>query len=337
MSRARGRAVWLLAVMLTLGLLGVLRAKNLGANIVPTAAQDPPTAEATSTSTPTSSGSPRPTRTATSRASATPTPLPRSPREHTVEILSVRPHDRDAFTQGLLLHDGRLFESTGRRGSSTVREVDPLTGEVLRQTRLPATDFGEGLARVDDRLIQLTWQEDVAHVWDLETFAPRGLISYSGEGWGLCFDGRRLVMTNGDDRLHFRDPETMARLDTAPITLAGRPLEDVNELECVDDRVWGNVWFEDFIVAIDPATGEVTDRVDATPLRERLAADYPGVPVNVLNGIAYDPTTGHWLLTGKLWPALFEVRFDPGRASPTPTVITPPRPVFLPRLERPRR
>jgi glutaminyl-peptide cyclotransferase len=290
--------------------------------------------------------------TATPVVDATPTPpISPPPVEHTLEILSVRPHDSNAFTQGLLLFEGRLFESTGRRGASTVREVDPATGAVLRQARLPVTDFGEGLARVGDRLIQITWQEGVAHVWDLETFAPRGLLSYTGEGWGLCYDGEQLVMTDGGDTLQFRDPESFALRGEVAVTLAGRRLEQINELECVGGRVWANVWFEDFIVAIDPDTGAVTDRVDATPLKQRLARDYPSVPTNVLNGIAYDPDTGHWLLTGKLWPALFEVRFVPGieSATPTPTVTatttatstptaTPtPRPLHLPRLEGRRR
>ncbi len=255
------------------------------------------------------------------------------PTQHTIEIVSIRPHDGDAFTQGLLLHEGRLFESTGRRGTSTVREVDPVSGAVLRQQALPASDFGEGLARVDDRLIQITWQAGIAHVWDLESFAPRTTFAYEGEGWGLCYDGARLAMTDGGSRLIFRDPATFAELGRVTIWLRGAALRRVNELECVGDRVWGNVWFEDFIVAIDPVTGNVTDIVDASALMERIRTEYPTHPSNVLNGIAFDPDTGHWLLTGKLWPELYEVRFVPVGAAPSATPVGPATPSATPVLD----
>lgn len=223
------------------------------------------------------------------------------------EVLTVIPHDREAFTQGLVWHDGTLYESTGLYGRSSLREVDRFTGEVRRERRLDPSLFGEGLARVGDRLIQLTWQQGIALVYDLPTFDRVGEHSYTGEGWGLCFDGEQLVMTDGSSDLAFRDPETFAPLGRVAVTLNGRPVERLNELECVGDRVYANIWMTDLIVRIDPRTGRVDAVIDAAGLlapEERWGTD-------VLNGIAYDQDNGTFLVTGKLWPKLFEVRFVP--------------------------
>ena len=226
-------------------------------------------------------------------------------RDLVVRIRSDRPHDPRAFTQGLELHGGRLYESTGGFGSSTLRRVDPRTGELEASVSLPADLFGEGLAVVGDRLIQLTWRAGQAIVWDPEEMREVGRLSYEGEGWGLCFDGRRLVMSDGSDTLTFRDSETFEVLGQVRVSLAGRSLTALNELECVDGAVWANVWQTDEIVRIDPFSGRVLAVVDASallPTHERQRAD-------VLNGIAWDAEAGTFLLTGKLWPRLFEVFF----------------------------
>ncbi len=225
------------------------------------------------------------------------------------EILSVRPHDPNAFTQGLLLHDGLLYESTGRYGESTLREVDPETGEVLRQHELVPSLFAEGLALVDDRLIQITWQERSALVYDLDTFRFEQSFSYRGEGWGLCYDGESLYMSDGSDVITVRDPENFRVLDTLNVTFGDQPLVQINELECVDDSIYANVWQTDFIVRIDKWSGVVDGLID---LRGLLAPeDRPADPGGVLNGIAYDPESETFLITGKLWSQLFEVRFIP--------------------------
>lgn len=229
------------------------------------------------------------------------------PERLTAKVLSVRPHDAEAFTQGLLLHGGALFESTGLYGSSSLREVDPTTGTVKRKLSLPGRYFAEGLAAVDDRLIQLTWKEEKAFVYQLSDFKPAGELRYDGEGWGLCFDGRRLVMSDGSDRLTFRDAQTFAVLGEVHVTSAGKPVDALNELECVDGAVYANVWETDDILRIDPASGKVTAVIDASGLLtpgERRRAD-------VLNGIAWDPQRKTFLITGKLWPKLFEVTFVP--------------------------
>jgi len=226
------------------------------------------------------------------------------------EVMSVRPHDWRAFTQGLLLHNGLLYESTGLYGQSTLREVDPQTGEVYRRLDLPPNLFGEGLALVDDRLIQLTWIEGIAIVYDLPTFEKRAELRYSGEGWGLCYDGEKLVMSDGSDQLYFREPSTFALLGQVEVLLEGRPVRRLNELECVGDSVYANVWQTDDILRIDQRTGRVVAIVDASGLltpEERRARS----PDDVLNGIAYDATNDAFLITGKRWPSLFEVRFVP--------------------------
>jgi glutaminyl-peptide cyclotransferase len=226
-----------------------------------------------------------------------------------VEVLATFPHDPDAFTQGLELRDGLLYESTGRYGRSDVRVTDLETGAVLRRVPLPDEFFGEGLTLVGDHVWQLTWQEQVALRRDRESLAERDRVAYDGQGWGLCHDepGGRLVMSDGSAELTFRDPETFAVRGTVRVRHGDLPVERLNELECVGGVVWANVWLTDEIVRIDPSTGAVTAVVDASGL---LPADQrPGV--DVLNGIAAVPGTDTFVITGKLWPTVFHVRFVP--------------------------
>jgi glutamine cyclotransferase len=230
-----------------------------------------------------------------------------TPEQLKVKVLSKHPHDPSAFTQGLLLKDGELYESTGLEGRSSLRRVDPATGEVRQQIEVPAEFFAEGLARVEDRLLQLTWQDGVAFEYDQESFEKQGEFKYDTEGWGLCYDGQRLVMSDGTSTLFFRDPDTFERIGEVPVTLAGAPQAMLNELECVGNQVYANVWQTDTIVRIDPSTGAVGAVIDASGLltpEERSRAD-------VLNGIAWDPARGTYIITGKLWPWLYEVQFEP--------------------------
>jgi glutaminyl-peptide cyclotransferase len=227
------------------------------------------------------------------------------PLDH--EVVARRPHDVEAFTQGLVLDpSGRLFESTGLLGRSSLREVDPADGRVLRRRALHDERFGEGLALVGDRLIQLTWQNGIAITWDVETFEPLTTYEYEGEGWGLCHDGTRLVMSDGSDHLTFRDPETFAVLGDVTVTLDGEPVAALNELECVDGAVWANVYQTDRIVRIDPETGAVTGTLDLDGIIEPRPDDAQHRAV--LNGIAYDQAADTFLVTGKLWPELIEIR-----------------------------
>lgn len=225
-----------------------------------------------------------------------------------VKVLAVRRHDPEAYTQGLVWDRGTLYESAGQYGQSSLREVDPANGQVRRQAALPVRYFAEGLALAGDRLIQLTWQEGTAFGYRPATFERVGEYHYSGEGWGLCYDGRRLVMSDGSDRLTFRDPQTFGALGEVRVRREGRPVRNLNELECVEGSVYANVWQTEEIVRIDPASGEVTAVVDASGLlsdAERRAG------AEVLNGIAYLPESKTFLITGKYWPKMFEVAFIP--------------------------
>lgn len=222
-------------------------------------------------------------------------------------------HDPQAFTQGLLFFQGQLFESTGLYGSSTLRRVDLATGAVKQSISLAATEFGEGLAQVDDRLIQLTWKSGSAHVYDLTSFELRNSFDYSGEGWGLCYDGQRLVMSDGSGSLFFRNPVTFEMTGSVAVTRDGASLRQLNELECVNGWVYANVWQTKHIVKIDPATGTVV----ATILVDGLLSSEEAANADVLNGIAYLPETSRFYITGKLWPKLFEVDF-PESAGPVP-------------------
>ena len=224
-------------------------------------------------------------------------------------IHAEHPHDPEAFTQGLLLHENYLYESTGLNGRSSLRRVDPVSGEVLQRIDIDEQYFAEGLALVGDRLIQLTWQAGEAFVHNVESFEPLGGFTYEGQGWGLCYDGARLVMSDGGSTLEFRDAETFEPIGEVEVTLDGAAMRNLNELECVGSRVWANVWMTDMIVEIDPASGVITSVVDAARLKAAAAAESPGI--DVLNGIAHDPESGRFLLTGKLWPIVFEVDFVP--------------------------
>jgi len=224
-----------------------------------------------------------------------------------VTVLGQHPHDHLAFTQGLLLHGGYLYESTGLVGRSSLREVDRASGEVLRYRAVPPPHFAEGLELVGEELLQLTWQTGVLFRYDLTTFELTSEQRYEGEGWGLCYDGSSLWMTDGSATLYERQPETFEVLSSVQVLLDGKPLPRLNELECVDGKVYANVWLTDEIVRIDPGTGRVEALIDASALRELVGIHDRDA---VLNGIAYDAEREVFLVTGKLWPALFEVRFD---------------------------
>jgi len=223
-------------------------------------------------------------------------------------VLSVRPHDPTAYTQGLVWDHGTFYESAGLYGRSSLRQVEPRTGEVLRRVDLAPGFFAEGLALVGNRLLQLTWKEGVAFQYDARTFERTGEFHYEGEGWGLCDDGRRLVMSDGSDHLGFRDRRTFALLGGVDVRLDGRPATQLNELECVDGAIYANVWRTDEILRIDPANGRVTAVIDAGGLLDAAAQEQ----ADVLNGIAYDPEKKTFYITGKLWPKMFEVVFVGG-------------------------
>lgn len=221
-------------------------------------------------------------------------------------VLTVYDHDPRAYTQGLVWYDGKIFESTGQYGDSSLQRWDLDTGEVEKKVTLPPDLFGEGLAMVGERLVQLTWRQGIAFVYRPGDLSRSGKLAYEGEGWGLCFDGEQLFMSDGTHVLTVRDPEDLSIIRRLVVTRRGTLLDRLNELECVEGWIFANVYQTDEIVKIDPKTGMIHTTIDASGLlspSEQVAAD-------VLNGIAYRPTTKTFLLTGKHWPKLFEVVFE---------------------------
>ncbi|WP_159843312.1 glutaminyl-peptide cyclotransferase [Nocardia sp. CY41] len=223
-----------------------------------------------------------------------------------IEVLGTRPHDPKAFTQGLEVDGDVLYEGTGLAGASSVRASRLTTGEELARTELPAPFFGEGITLAGATLWQLTWHDGVAIARDPATLAERGRVRYDGEGWGLCAADGRLVMSDGTDRLTFRDPVTFA--PTGSIELTSRNGARLNELECAaDGSVYANDWPTDTILRIDPDSGAVLATADAAGLLPATAR----ADADALNGIAQLPGTDRFLITGKNWPTMFEVRFTP--------------------------
>lgn len=224
---------------------------------------------------------------------------------YTAHVVARHAHDPSAFTQGLLYYQGHLYESTGLYGQSSVRRVAVASGQVLTRTALPNDLFGEGLARVGKRLFQLTWKKGVALVYSLPNLRLIGQRYYHGQGWGLTWNGRQLIMSDGSATLRFVDPDNFAVKRRLHVTYKGRPVDKLNELEYFCGAIWANIRYSDTIVRIDPVSGVVVATLDATPLR--LALPEPD-EAGVLNGIAWDQQKQRLFVTGKNWSVLFEIR-----------------------------
>ena len=220
------------------------------------------------------------------------------------EIVKTFPHDPRAFTQGLAFADGYLYEGTGQKGESSLRRVKLENGEVVQIKRLEDQYFGEGIALVGDSIVQLTWQAGTGFVYDRKSFDRRRSFTYDGEGWGLTYDGTRLIMSDGSDALRFLDPKTFKESGRVQVKDGGRPVTQLNELEFVKGEVFANVWGSDRIARISPKTGQVTGWIDL----RGLLAPHEATNVDVLNGIAYDAAGDRLFVTGKWWPKLFEIR-----------------------------
>jgi len=230
-------------------------------------------------------------------------------------VVHAYPHDPNAYTQGLLFLDGHLYESTGLNGRSSLRMVDLETGRVLQSAPLPSQYFAEGLAAWGSTLVQLTWQNHVAFVYDRFSFRQLRTISYPWEGWGLTADSQSLILSDGTSTLRFLDPADFHELREVTVKDHGRPVDQLNELEYIRGEVYANVWHTDRIARIAPITGKVLGWIDLTGL---LPEDQRSDPEAVLNGIAYDADRGRLFVTGKLWPRLFEIEVVPQAAKPVP-------------------
>lgn len=229
---------------------------------------------------------------------------------HGYEVVAAWPHDAGAFTQGLAYADGRLYESTGRYGESSLRLVDLETGTVLRRRDLAARHFGEGIALLGRRIYQLTWRSGTGFVYARDTFALLETFRYDGQGWGLTTDGRRLIMSDGSAVLRFLDPDTFRVARTVEVHDGGEAVVNLNELEYVRGEIYANVWGSDAVARIDPASGAVRAWIDLSGLHPVRSAD------GVLNGIAYDAERDRLFVTGKLWSRLYQIRLRPPRRGP---------------------
>jgi glutamine cyclotransferase len=223
------------------------------------------------------------------------------------KIVKAYPHDPEAYTQGLIYRDGFLYESTGRNGRSTLRKVKLETGEVVHQERLDPRYFAEGLAEWNGRLIQLTWQSNLGFVYNAATFRLEWTFRYTGEGWGLTHDGKRLIMSDGSDTLRFLDAATFQERGRLSVRDGSLSIRNLNELEFVGGEIYANIWHTDRIARISPESGRIVGWIDLTGLLPKV---YQLEPEAVLNGIAYDAASDRLFVTGKLWPKLFEITLE---------------------------
>ena len=230
-------------------------------------------------------------------------------------IVHVYPHDEHAFTQGLVYIDGHLYESTGIRGQSTLREEDLDTGRILRMQLMPDNYFAEGLTDWKSTLVQLTWQAHTGFVYDRATFKMLRTFHYDGEGWGLTHDTKSLILSDGTATLRFLDPNTFKVVRRIAVKDHGKPVDKLNELEYIHGEIYANVWYSDRIARISPATGRVLGWIDLKGIlpKDQLSSDQA-----VLNGIAYDAARDRLFVTGKLWPKIFEIVVLPERAKLVP-------------------
>jgi glutamine cyclotransferase len=228
-------------------------------------------------------------------------------RQLSFQVVQSFPHDTDAFTQGLLWHNGYLYESTGLEGKSKLRKVDFETGKVLQQYNLPSQYFGEGIVAFNEKFYYITYTSEIGVLLDAKTFKPLNKFTYKGEGWGLTTDGKRLLQSNGSSDLIWRDPKDFSEVGRIKVTRNGAPVVNLNELEWIEGKVWANVWLTNTIVIINPVTGKVESELDLTALTNMIPKTGSE---DVLNGIAYEPTSKRIFVTGKNWPKLFWIKVD---------------------------
>lgn len=221
------------------------------------------------------------------------------------QILNIWPHDPNAFTQGLVFLDGKLIESTGQEGHSSLRSVELQTGKVLKKVDVPLPYFAEGVALLNNKLYQLTWIHKLGFIYDAQTLEKIGEFNYSGEGWGLATDGSSLLLSDGSNRIRFLEPDSFRVTKTIAVVDGKTPINELNELEYVNGEIYANVWHDDRIAVIDPENGHVKAWIDLSGL---LQPGDVADPEAVLNGIAFDQASNRLFVTGKLWPRLFEIK-----------------------------
>lgn len=241
--------------------------------------------------------------------SKTTPPNSSEPANISYTISNVYPHDTASFTQGLEWHNGFLYEGTGLKGESKLLKVNLKDGKAVQQLVLPAEFFGEGITIFNNNIYQLTWQEHKIFVYDATSFKKLKEYNWDYEGWGITNDGKNLIISTGSNNLYFVEPETMKILKTVGVNSNYGPLSDINELEYVNGKIYANVWNSEYIAVINPESGVVEGRIDLSGILQKFNKDtYP--ERDVLNGIAYDSTSRTFYITGKKWPALFELKLN---------------------------
>ncbi|HZH91252.1 MAG TPA: glutaminyl-peptide cyclotransferase [Pyrinomonadaceae bacterium] len=233
------------------------------------------------------------------------------PPTYTYKIKNSWPHDRRAYTQGLIFLEGMLWESTGQYGASSLRKVELKTGKVIKQISVPGNYFAEGMTVFNNKVFQLTWQEQKGFIYDPVTFKKQGEFSYTGEGWGLTHDKESLIMSDGSDQIRFLDPSTLQTTRTVRVTDRGKAVDQLNELEYIDGEIYANIYQTDRIARIEPETGKILGWIDLTGL---LAVKDRTGEEDVLNGIAYDEMGKRIFVTGKMWPKLYEIEIVKNKA-----------------------
>jgi len=226
---------------------------------------------------------------------------------YTYNIVNTYPHDTNAFTEGLVYSDGFLYESTGLNGASSLRCVDLTTGNVLQEYTLPTQYFGEGIAVVNNTIIQLTWQSNIGFIYNKTTFAVLGNFTYPTQGWGLTYDGKNLIMSDGSDRLYFLNPTTFQQTGQIQVHDGNTSVVNINSLDYINGEVYANIWLTNTIAVINPETGQVKAWIDLTGLPDENNSN----PEAVLNGIAYDQQNNRLFVTGKAWPNLYQIKLIP--------------------------
>src|SRR5688572_17121363 len=230
-------------------------------------------------------------------------------------LVKTFPHDNTAFTQGLTIEGGKLYESTGQNSNSWIAEVTITTGVQDKKIKLDKQYFGEGISILNNKIYQLTWQNKTGFIYDLKTFQKLGEFQYEHEGWGITHNGTNLIVSDGTDKLYFLDTLTLKRVSMLSVTENGNKRDQLNELEFIEGFVYANQWQTNYILKIDPASGNVVGKMDLSSLANRVAQMNP--QADVLNGIAYEKKSKTILITGKYWPALFALRFKESSSEPT--------------------
>ena len=231
-----------------------------------------------------------------------------APVHYTYKIINTYPHDREAFTEGLVFSDGILYEGTGLNGKSSIRKVELQTGKVMQIHNLPVEYFGEGITLYKDRLIELTWKSHTGFIYNKDSFELLQSLSYPTEGWGITFDSKRLIMSDGTSTLYFWDPDTLQTIGSIQVHDGNTLINNINELEYIDGKIYAIIWLTNNIAVINPDNGLVTGWIDLSGI---LPAQNYTSPENILNGLAYDSTDNRIFITGKLWPYLFEIKIVP--------------------------